>query len=104
MGLAYCSAPANFLPAPVTGQVTGHVRTVRGAAVPGEAGVRGPQSDDVVESTTSRPLQTVGTNCEADPRERKLEMGADPPVLHPGRAPRPPPSPVPSGGVAAAAQ
>ena len=39
-----------------------------------------PQSDDVVESTTSRPLQTVGTNCEPDPRERKLEVGASPKV------------------------
>lgn len=35
-----------------------------------------PQSDDVVESTTSRPLQTVGTNWEPDPRKRKLEVGA----------------------------
>lgn len=39
-----------------------------------------PQSDDVVESTTSRPLQTVGTNWEPDPRERKLEVGASPKV------------------------
>ena len=37
-----------------------------------------PQSDDVVESTTSRPLQTVGTNWEPDPRKRKLEVGASP--------------------------
>lgn len=39
-----------------------------------------PQSDDVVESTTSRPLQTVGTNWEPDPRKRKLEVGASPEV------------------------
>ena len=39
-----------------------------------------PQSDDVVESTTSRPLQTVGTNWEPDPRKRKLEVGASPEI------------------------
>lgn len=33
----------------------------------------GLQSDDVVESTTSRPLQTVGTNWEPDPWPR-LEL------------------------------
>lgn len=51
-----------------------------------KAGARGPQSDDVVESTTSRPLQTVGTNWEPDPGERELEMGADPEGLQRGRA------------------
>lgn len=34
------------------------------------AGVWDLQSDDVVESTTSRPLQTVGTNWDPDPGER----------------------------------
>lgn len=45
-----------------------------------------PQSDDVVESTTSRPLQTVGTNWEPDPRERKLEVGASPKFPYTGGA------------------
>lgn len=69
-GWCYCSAPANFLLA---------LDTLR-PRVPGssraETGVWCPQSDDVVESTTSRPLQTVGTNWEPDPRERKLEVGS----------------------------
>lgn len=41
------------------------------------AGVWDLQSDDVVESTTSRPLQTVGTNWDPDPRERQPEVGTD---------------------------
>lgn len=45
------------------------VYTGFGAAIV-RAGVWGLQSDDVVESTTSRPLQTVGTNWDPDPRER----------------------------------
>lgn len=40
-----------------------------GAAMSGQE-CRVLQSDDVVESTTSRPLQTVGTNWDPDPRER----------------------------------
>lgn len=62
----------------------------RGAAVLRQ--VWGPQSDDVVESTTSRPLQTVGTDWEPDPRKRKLEIGADPKVLHRGGRGRTPTS------------
>lgn len=96
----YCRAPANFLLAPGLHRVPGS-----GCA---KAGARGPQSDDVVESTTSRPLQTVGTNWEPDPGERELEMGADPEGLQRGRAagaeggPPTPPSPVPGQGASAA--
>lgn len=75
----YCRAPDNFLLAPDTRglhRVPGSSRA--------EAGVWGPQSDDVVESTTSRPLQTVGTKWEPDPEERKLEIGADPEDLRRG--------------------
>lgn len=69
-GRCYCSAPANFLLALDTlwPRVSGSSRA--------KAGVWCPQSDDVVESTTSRPLQTVGTNWEPDPRERMPEVGS----------------------------
>lgn len=42
------------------------------------AGTWGPQSDDVVESTTSRPLQTVGTNWEPEPRKGSQRSGPTP--------------------------
>lgn len=42
------------------------------------AGTWGPQSDDVVESTTSRPLQTVGTNWEPEPRKGSQRLGPTP--------------------------